>query len=194
MADLTKLIEWCDHTAEAFDEMSNDMDRDAYEREALACDAAMLREVRAALAMPPAQSDYSLNGSRPLPFDRETGGRMVREAWVRWAQTQPNPKPSWLVPYDELNEADKEADHQIAEAIGRWTIALDAASRAMPPAQGVDASRAVILSDIEQALPRWIEAMGDWDAGGEQAIDEMQATLDDIRALTPPAQEPSHDR
>lgn len=50
-------------------------------------------------------------------FDqRDDGGRVVREAWVRWALTQPNPKPSWLVPYDELSEADKEADRQIFEA------------------------------------------------------------------------------
>jgi hypothetical protein len=61
-------------------------------------------------------------GSRPLPTDRDTLGHLVREAWVRWALTQPNPKPSWLVPYDELSEPDKEADRQIGEAIARWTI------------------------------------------------------------------------
>lgn len=50
-------------------------------------------------------------------LDRDAMGRVVREAWVRWALTQPNPKPSWLVPYDELSEADKEADRQIAESV-----------------------------------------------------------------------------
>lgn len=48
---------------------------------------------------------------------RDTIGRVVREAWIRWALTQPDPKPSWLVPYDRLSEADKEADRQIAEAV-----------------------------------------------------------------------------
>jgi hypothetical protein len=57
-----------------------------------------------------------------LPIDRDTLGRMVREAWVRWAQTQPDPKPSWLQPYDELAEPDKEADRQIGEAIATWTV------------------------------------------------------------------------
>lgn len=57
-----------------------------------------------------------------LPLDRETLGRMVREAWVRWALTQPAPKPSWLVPYDEMSEPDKEADRQIGEAIAKWTM------------------------------------------------------------------------
>lgn len=55
--------------------------------------------------------------AKPVGIDRESLGRHVREAWVRWAQTQPNPKPSWLVPYDELSEADKEADCQIGEHI-----------------------------------------------------------------------------
>lgn len=66
------------------------------------------------------------DGNRPLPFNRDELGRMVREAWVRWAQTQPNPKPSWLAPYDELSEPDKEADRQIGEAIARWTLIGDA--------------------------------------------------------------------
>jgi len=71
-----------------------------------------------------------LNGNRPIPFDRDQLGRMVREAWVRWAQTQPDPKPSWLVPYDELSEPDKEADRQIGETIARWTLIGDAARAA----------------------------------------------------------------
>ena len=62
------------------------------------------------------------HGVTDLPFDRDEYGRFVREAWVRWALTQPNPKPSWLVPYDELGEPDKEADRQIGEAVARWTI------------------------------------------------------------------------
>jgi hypothetical protein len=68
-----------------------------------------------------------LDGNRPLPFSRDELGRMVREAWVRWAETQPDPKPSWLVPYDELAEPDKEADRQIGESVARWTLIGDAA-------------------------------------------------------------------
>ena len=78
----------------------------------------------------PEAIEAALDGNRPLPFDRDTAGRLVREAWIRWAETQPNPKPSWLVPYDELAEADKEADRQIGEAIARWTLIHDAAALA----------------------------------------------------------------
>jgi hypothetical protein len=69
-----------------------------------------------------------------LPIPRDDLGRMVREAWVRWAKTQPSPKTSWLAPYDDLPEPDKEADRQIGEAICRWTIiALDAENAFVDP-------------------------------------------------------------
>lgn len=68
-----------------------------------------------------------------LPLDRDTLGRMVREAWVRWAMTQPSPKPSWLLPYDELAEPDKEADRQIGEAIAKWTVIHYEARAALAP-------------------------------------------------------------
>ena len=50
---------------------------------------------------------------------RERLGMEVRAAWVTWAVCQPNPKPSWLEPWDKLSEADKEADRQIGEALYR---------------------------------------------------------------------------
>lgn len=49
--------------------------------------------------------------------DRDKWGKIVRDAWIKWAMTQENPKASWLVPYDDLSEPDKEADRQIAEAV-----------------------------------------------------------------------------
>jgi hypothetical protein len=59
----------------------------------------------------------SAPASRGEVMSRDDLGRLVREAWVRWALTQPSPKPSWLVPYDELSEPDKEADRQIGAAL-----------------------------------------------------------------------------
>jgi hypothetical protein len=55
--------------------------------------------------------------SRRTSMDRDKLGRVVRAAWITWALTQPDPKPSWLVPYDELPEPDKEADRQIGAAV-----------------------------------------------------------------------------
>lgn len=65
---------------------------------------------------------------RPLPVDRDFLGRIVREAWIRWAETQDAPKAHWLLPYSELSEPDKEADRQIGEALVRWVLDHDLAA------------------------------------------------------------------
>jgi len=43
----------------------------------------------------------------------DTLGRIVRDAWVAWAKRQPDPKPSWLIPWDECDEQTKDADRWI---------------------------------------------------------------------------------
>lgn len=60
-----------------------------------------------------------------MDVDRDVLGRVVRKAWVQWARTQLNAKPSWLVPYDSLTESDKEADRQIGEAVAHALEAVD---------------------------------------------------------------------
>lgn len=55
-------------------------------------------------------------------MDREQLGRRVREVWIAWAREQPNPKPSWLVPWEGLSEPDKEVDRRIGAAI--WCDAM----------------------------------------------------------------------
>lgn len=106
-----------------------------------------------------------LDGARQLPFAREALGRFVREAWVRWAETQLSPKPSWLVPYDELSEADKEADRQIGEAVARWTLIGDAASAS----EAInDAARYRFLRDnCSSHYPMTYEQPAEWSIGWE---------------------------
>ncbi len=53
----------------------------------------------------------------PCQCHREQLGRLVREQWVRWALEHPEPKPSWLLPYEQLTESDKEADRRIGEGL-----------------------------------------------------------------------------
>jgi chromosome segregation ATPase len=72
--------------------------------------------------------DQYMNGGRTIMWKRDDLGRFVREAWVRWAKTQSSPKPAWLVDYDGLDEADKEADRQIGEVVARWVLIGDAAT------------------------------------------------------------------
>ena len=54
---------------------------------------------------------------REKRLDRDVLGRVVRKAWIEWASQQPDPKASWLVPYEELDEHDKEADRLIGERV-----------------------------------------------------------------------------
>lgn len=50
---------------------------------------------------------------------REVLGQIVREEWVEWAREQPEPKPSWLKPWEELTEEEKEVDRRIGERLWR---------------------------------------------------------------------------
>lgn len=52
-----------------------------------------------------------------MTADREALGQRVREVWIRWAEQQPEPKPSWLVPWDDLAEPDREVDRLIGEEL-----------------------------------------------------------------------------
>jgi len=55
----------------------------------------------------------------PIPgLSPDELGKAVRDqGWLPWASQQPNPKDSWLVPWDDLNETDREADRQIGLAL-----------------------------------------------------------------------------
>jgi hypothetical protein len=55
-------------------------------------------------------------------LDREHLGRIVRAEWMAWAQEQPTPKPSWLVPWSELPEADREVDRRIGERVAAFVL------------------------------------------------------------------------
>lgn len=52
-----------------------------------------------------------------MSIDRETLGALVRQVWVEKAQELPNPKPSNLLPWEQLDEWNKEVDRCIGERI-----------------------------------------------------------------------------
>jgi hypothetical protein len=90
-------------------------------------------------------------------INREFLGRVVREAWVKWAQQQSNPKPSWLAPYDELSEVDKEADRQIGEAVTQWVLSIKSATWEVT-AEKVAAEPVAIVRDNPDDIGTIIEA------------------------------------
>lgn len=55
---------------------------------------------------------------------RDDLGKAVRDGWVKWAKTQPDPKSSWLVPWEDLNETDREADRCIGDGLVAYLSAV----------------------------------------------------------------------
>lgn len=72
---------------------------------------------------PPPQPAVEWTALKGDEAGRELGGKLVRDLWIEWAREQPNPKPSWLIPWSELPEPDKEADRQIYEGITKPLVA-----------------------------------------------------------------------
>jgi hypothetical protein len=48
---------------------------------------------------------------------REDKGKLVRAVWVNWALQQPDVKPSWTAPWEELPEPGREVDRLIGERL-----------------------------------------------------------------------------
>lgn len=48
---------------------------------------------------------------------RELLGRLVRQVWIEWAREQDDPKPSWLLPWEDLDDGQKEVDMRIGEKL-----------------------------------------------------------------------------
>lgn len=59
-------------------------------------------------------------------IERERLGREVRRVWIEWARQQPNPKPHWLTPWEEMSEPDREVDRRIGEQLASlgWNMAM----------------------------------------------------------------------
>lgn len=119
---------------------------------------------------------------------RDVLGELVRDVWVAWAREQPNPKPSWLVPWDELDEASKEVDRRIGEALERF-LRADVEARVLGAIEelsiGVEwprlsyvvrtpagderlAVQPETVEDIFRALRAHYHRLGDWSELREQ--------------------------
>lgn len=51
-------------------------------------------------------------------------GRLVRKAWMEWAEKQPDiaEHPNWLTPWEGLSDREKEVDILIGEAVYKAAI------------------------------------------------------------------------
>lgn len=58
-----------------------------------------------------------------MPFTRDELGKIVRDEWVKFARQDPKSPPHHLLPFEELDEKNKEVDRRIGEAVVRAVIA-----------------------------------------------------------------------
>lgn len=123
-----------------------------------------------------------LDASGELPMPRRELGRIVRESWVRWAEMQPNPKPSWLVPYDELCEADRDADDMIGESVARATLLALAAKNGSPANDGVFGRLEAALRAIAEERPAlcWCQTISGVRCVSQPQCVKARAALDAV--------------
>lgn len=106
-----------------------------------------------------------------MPIDIDALGRRVREVWIEWAERQPAPKPSWLVPYDELSEPEQVVDRLIGASL--WG---DGFSQGSLTALNVmtDAARTQLIEEAIAAF--WHSLFGD-EYDGSEDWDEQNVAL-----------------
>lgn len=63
--------------------------------------------------------DGEYEALRAIGLLAEDRGRLVRGVWIDWARRQPNPKPSWLIGWDDLDQGQREVDILIGEEVAR---------------------------------------------------------------------------
>lgn len=54
--------------------------------------------------------------------DNEFLGKVVRDVWMDFAREQENPKASWLVPWEDLDEPMKDVDRRIGVTLVRLAL------------------------------------------------------------------------
>lgn len=99
------------------------------------------------------------------PFDADFFGALVRLEWVEWAKQQPSPKPHWLIPWDQLDEANKEVDRRIGVRVAEVAASIlvrqnedlrqQLAAAEQKLAEAVKAERVKVLNEADFAWKKY---------------------------------------
>lgn len=109
----------------------------------------------------PVEPSKDPQGDFEKSMSRDLLGELVRDAWVDWAEKQPNPKPSWLVPWSELNETDREVDRRIGDALALWIV--DGCIGRVSECQTIDEA-VEALAIYTRTVPQFYLVHDTWDA------------------------------
>ena len=100
------------------------------------------------------------NGNRAVSVSREDLGRIVREVWVKYAESKPNPPAHHLTPWESLDYDNKEVDRLIGERVARIVLIADAASTVFTdPAAILAAHDAEVRKPLEAERERLVLAL-----------------------------------
>lgn len=75
-------------------------------------------------------------------------GKVVRDTWVKWARSQADPKPSWLLNWHEIDDGQREVDMRIGEAVAAYVLR-----------EAVPRMRDIVATEIN---PAKLLALADW--------------------------------
>lgn len=101
-------------------------------------------------------------------------GRAIRDEWCGWASEQVDPPPHHLIPWDELDEHNREADRRIGLAVAR-IVMTNLSDDSEPPRE------LAVLQAIVDAQTRFKAATTS--KAIQDAKDEQWAAVEAARAL-----------
>jgi len=114
---------------------------------------------------------------------RDLLGERVRQIWIAWAKEQPEPKASWLIPWTELSESDREVDRRIGEVLfgeGEIEGASKVASR-IPDILVIAERQAA--SEMRERAARYVESRREESAASTDAVQVFDVLAAHIRKL-----------
>ena len=126
-------------------------------------------------------SNPDLSGGFGDPAEpRELAGRYVRQAWVEWAREQPDPKASWLLPWEELDDGQREVDMRIGAALFEARPSRRAPRRrdSSTPRLGGGSRGATLETDVARRLGIPTHSVG-------ELIGGTMTTTNDFKSLSP---------
>lgn len=101
-----------------------------------------------------------------------TLGQLVRKTWVNWAKQQPNAKPSWLTPWDDLDPGQKEVDQLIGEAV-EAQVARKYIAR-IKQLEFRCANQATIINALNRTIGQLLNHIGQYSEASRAVLDGYQ--------------------
>lgn len=119
---------------------------------------------------------------------RDVLGEHVREVWIAWAKEQKDPKPSWLVPWSDLPEPDREVDRRIGEVLFGEGEIQGVAKMACRMADAIEIARREGAAEMREKAAFYVESKSE--RSSSVAVSVFDVLAAHIRKLEPQTTNP----